>query len=275
MCLYGGDATPMATNDQTGDATNDEVIAAWSAAAAAHADDFDDEGDFTRRHMLNPAIFELLGDVAGRRILDAGCGQGYLCRLLARRGAHVTGAEPAAGWIAQAVAREATAPLGITYIQADLSTFADDSGGFDAVVANMVFMDIPDYVAAMRACIAALRPGGRFVFSLLHPCFEESGSAWASQGYVAVREYLSEYTTPQTSFGVFFHRPLSAYITLLLAEGCALRAMREPQLDPQLAREYGAERYTHVPGYVVIGAERITVDLPGNPLGMGERDDTE
>ncbi len=249
----------MTTNDQAQGMTNDEAVAAWSAAAAAHANDFDDEGDFVRRHLLNPAIFELLGGVAGKRILDAGCGQGYLSRLLAKRGAQVTGVELARGWYDQAVAREASEPLGITYIQADLSTFADDSGGFDAVVANMVLMDIPNYAAAMRACITALRPGGRFIFSLLHPCFEESGSAWAGQGYVATREYFGEFARPQT-FGVFFHRPLSAYITLLLAEGCALRAMREPQLDAQTAREHGAERYAHVPGYIIIGAERPTVD---------------
>src|SRR5579875_512278 len=69
---------------------NHAVIAAW-AAATDHLDDFGEEGDFTRQHLLNPAIFALLGLVDGRTILDAGCGQGYLCRLLAKRGARITG----------------------------------------------------------------------------------------------------------------------------------------------------------------------------------------
>lgn len=77
--------------------TNDDIIAAWSAAANAHADGFGEEGDEPRRLLLNPAIFAMLGKVRGQRILDAGCGQGYLARLLAQRGARVVGVEPAAG----------------------------------------------------------------------------------------------------------------------------------------------------------------------------------
>src|SRR5579871_4564556 len=107
------------------------MIAAWSAAASAHADDFGEEGDEPRRLLLNPAIFEMLGDVRGHRILDAGCGQGYLARMLARRGARVTGVEPAAGWYAIATERERAEPLGITYLQADLSAFSVADAGLD------------------------------------------------------------------------------------------------------------------------------------------------
>ncbi|MEO6888774.1 MAG: methyltransferase domain-containing protein, partial [Ktedonobacteraceae bacterium] len=75
--------------------TNEQAIADWSNAPREVLDNFGDESDFARQHLLNPAIFALLGDVRGKRVLDAGCGQGYLSRLLARKGALVTGIEPA------------------------------------------------------------------------------------------------------------------------------------------------------------------------------------
>ena len=82
--------------------------------------------------------------------------------------------------------RERAEQLGINYLQADLSSLNYLQGNFDYVVANMVFMDIPDYEAAVQNCIAALKRNGGLIFSLLHPCFEESGAEWAKKGYVEV-----------------------------------------------------------------------------------------
>ena len=76
-----------------GKLTNEDVIKAWSKAPRELLENFGD-GDFARIHLLNPSILKLLGDVKGRKILDAGCGQGYLCRILARKGAIMTGIEP-------------------------------------------------------------------------------------------------------------------------------------------------------------------------------------
>jgi 2-polyprenyl-3-methyl-5-hydroxy-6-metoxy-1,4-benzoquinol methylase len=236
--------------------TNEDAINSWSQAPIEAIAQFGDEGDFARQYLLNPAIFACLGDVAGKYILDAGCGQGYLCRLLARKGAIVTGVEPAVPFYQYAVERERQEQLGISYIQHDLSTLPAQKQIFDCVVANMVFMDIPDYQAAMHNCIAALKHGGIFVFSLVHPCFEESGSEWARKGYVEVREYLQEYAAQQ-DYAYLFHRPLSAYINFLIQESCTLRAMIEPRLDAPVAQQDARlERYVHVPGYVVLYATR-------------------
>lgn len=238
-----------------GDVDNRAVIAEW-AAATDHLDDFGEEGDFTRQHLLNPAIFALLGPVDGRTILDAGCGQGYLCRLLARRGAWVTGVEPAAPWYQAAVERERREPLGITYLQADLSTL-EVSGRFNAVIANMVLMDIPAYEAAIQCCAGALAPGGDFIFSLSHPCFEEPSTAWAGKGHVAVSEYLAEYTIQQT-FSPRFHRPLSHYLNCVIDAGCALRRIVEPALDEGWARLGPAyERNVHVPTVILVHATKL------------------
>lgn len=98
--------------------TNEATIKAWGNAPLEKAEQFGDEGDTTRQYMLNPALFALLGDVNGQHILDAGCGQGYLCRLLAKRGATMTGIEPAETWYTYAQKREQDEPLGIQYLQA-------------------------------------------------------------------------------------------------------------------------------------------------------------
>jgi 2-polyprenyl-3-methyl-5-hydroxy-6-metoxy-1,4-benzoquinol methylase len=239
--------------------TNADAIRAW-AEAADRVGDFDDEGDGARRWLLNPTLFALLGEPRGKRVLDAGCGQGYLSRLLAHRGAQITGVEPAAPWYAAALAHEEAAPLGITYLQADLSTLAATHpqlcGAFEIVIANMVLMDIPDYEAAIHSCAAALVPGGAFICTLLHPCFEEPGAAWLRKRSIETREYLHPHIQPQT-FGHFVHRPLSAYINTLLDAGFTLRRMVEPQLGEEGAQALQNDRDCHVPSFVAL---RLTRD---------------
>lgn len=233
--------------------TNETTIKAWGNVPLEQAEQFGDEGDTTRQYLLNPALFALLGDVNGQHILDAGCGQGYLCRLLAKRGATMTGIEPAETWYVYAQKREQAEPLGIQYLQADLSTWSPTPEAFETVVANMVLMNIPDYLPALRNCVTALKQGGRLIFSLLHPCFEESGSAWASKGYVEVREYFQERAVPQ-GYGHFIHRPLSTYFNSVIQAGCTIQQVLEPQLDHDVAHRLRADRYVHVPGYIVIAA---------------------
>lgn len=157
----------------------------------------------------------------------------------------------------EAVLEALAEPLGIDYVQGDLSEpFA---GAFDAVIANMVFQDIPDYREAVRNCVAALRPGGSLIFSLVHPCFEESAAEWAAKGYVAVREYLQEHTRLWRAGGPpHFHRPLSAYLNLVIESGCVIRRVVEPGLatDP---------RNAHVPSFIVVHASRCDGAGPEAP----------
>jgi SAM-dependent methyltransferase len=234
--------------------TNVEAIASWSTMPHEALVAFDPEGDFGRRTMLNPAIFRLLGDVRGARVLDAGCGQGYLSRLLADRGASVVGVEPAQALYDYAVAKQLQCRQGIHDVRADLAQLPDLGDLFDAVVANVVFEAIPQWVPAMRNCIRALRPGGLLVFSLEHPCFEDAAVSWRQTGCVQVREYLREYERPGP-YGVDFHRPLSTYLNTMVGLGCSLTELAEPGLDPQLASA-DTQAAVHVPNFVVIAARK-------------------
>jgi SAM-dependent methyltransferase len=114
--------------------------------------------------MLLP-LLDLLGDIDGSRVLDAGCGEGYLARTLAARGAHVTGIDLSARLIALARARD---PGGrIDYRVADLSQPLPATAGlFDAAASYLVLSDVLDYRGFAATLAASLAPGGRLVLAL-------------------------------------------------------------------------------------------------------------
>jgi 2-polyprenyl-3-methyl-5-hydroxy-6-metoxy-1,4-benzoquinol methylase len=236
--------------------TNKRVIAEWGEVPREVLAAIGPYGDFAREHLLNDAMFGMLGDVSGKRVLDAGCGHGYFSRLLAARGAGVVGVEPATSLFDYAVEAERRESHGIRYVKEDLSTLPD-LGIFDAVVANMVFIGIPQWRDAMRRCVESLSPGGTFVFSLTHPCFENARSSWLQHGAVLVREYLHEYENV-VPYAADFHRPLSQYVNHVISLGCDIVELSEPGLDPAAAvgGPDGVEAYIHVPPFVIVAARR-------------------
>ncbi|WP_240167392.1 class I SAM-dependent methyltransferase [Streptomyces noursei] len=241
--------------------TNDAAIQQWNRIPREAMEAMEPDGDFAKRHLINPVLLRMLGDVRGRRVLDAGCGHGYFSRMLAARGAHVTGVEPTDGMFSYAREREQSLGQGIGYVQAELARLPDLGGPFDAVVCSMVLAAVPDWKPAMRACVQALRPGGLFVFSVNHPAFEQLLTTWRAHGDYRLHRYLEEYTIPQT-YASDFHRPISAYLNELAALGCRLRELAEPGLDPRTAREAqdttpGIESYVHLPNFLIAAAERL------------------
>lgn len=114
-----------------------------------------------------PAMLELAGDVAGRRILDAGCGSGPLFAALRDRGATVTGLDASAVMLAIArrqLGSDAELPV------ADLShrlPLADHT--FDDVVASLVLHYLQDWGPTLTELRRVLKPGGRLLVSIDHP----------------------------------------------------------------------------------------------------------
>lgn len=234
--------------------TNEAAIARWNTIDRELLASLDPDGGFAKRHLVNPVVLRLLGDVDQMRILDTGCGQGYLSRLLAGRGASVVGVEPAAALFGYAVEREEELRLGVRYVQADLVALSN-LGRFDAVVASMVLGSIPDWRAAMRACVDALRPGGLFIVTLNHPCFEQAGPL-LGHARAPDRRPLPQRLRDRRAARADFHRPLSAYLNELVSLGCRLVELVEPALPPDALRDHdagpGAEAYLDLPNFLVI-----------------------
>jgi SAM-dependent methyltransferase len=234
--------------------TNESAIRRWSLASEDSLRATARSGDFAKQNLINPPLFRLLGDLGGRRVLDAGCGNGYLSRMLADRGATVVGTEPGRAAYEFAVAREADEPRGIRYVQADLSFLPDLGEPFDAVVTSMVLQVIPQWQAAMQCCVSNLAPGGLFLFTLNHPSFEQLAPVWRAHGEYRTSRYLSEYTIDGPS-GADFHRPLSSYLNETVRLGCRLVEIVEPGLDPATDDiPDGCQSYVELPNFVIVAA---------------------
>jgi len=125
---------------------------------------------WTREYLNNPAMFDLLGDIEGKMVLDLGCGEGYNARILAKKGADVTDVDISKKLINHAVEEEKKEGISIDYRvtdSSDLSMF--DNGTFDIVASFMTLMDIEDCKGTIDEVSRILKEGeGSFSVSLIH-----------------------------------------------------------------------------------------------------------
>ena len=169
-----------------------------------------------------PRLMDEIGDVTGMSVLDAGCGEGYLARILAARDARVTGADVAGNLLALARARD---PDGaITWRLGDLSQPAPDlAGQFDLAVSHFVLNDVPDHRGFLATVAAALKPGGRYVFSMNSPY------SFIIRGHIT--DYFHEDRALYRGLaerGIkvsFFHRTLEEYVDAFRASGFTIERL--------------------------------------------------
>lgn len=119
-------------------------------------------GALTER-LEQAMLFDLLGDVRGRRVLDLGCGDGTLARALAARGAFVVGVDRDAVMLAAARAADGKVLL----VRADAAMLPFAPAAFDAATALTVLCLVDDPRAALAETARILRPGGRLVIGEL------------------------------------------------------------------------------------------------------------
>lgn len=125
----------------------------------AEAYSAENESNLVNGYYERPAMLALAGDVAYRRILDAGCGSGPLSAALRDRGAVVTGIDASAGMLALA-RRRLGDDLALHVV--DLSDrLPFDDGAFDDVVASLVLHYLEDWGPTLAELRRVLRPGGR------------------------------------------------------------------------------------------------------------------
>ncbi|WP_331742648.1 class I SAM-dependent methyltransferase [Streptomyces sp. NBC_01006] len=200
----------------------------------AEAYSAENENNLVNAYYERPAMLALAGEVAGRRILDAGCGSGALSAALRERGAVVTGIDASAGMLALARRRLGD---GVALHVVDLSDrLPFDDGAFDDVVASLVLHYVEDWGPTLAELRRVLRPGGRLIASVDHP-FVAYTFQDPRPDYFASTSYAFDWTFNGRSVPMrFWRKPLHAMTDAFTAAGFRLTALSEPQPDPA-ARE--------------------------------------
>ena len=212
----------------------------WNRNAADWRVQVGDAGDRNRFLASDPVLWAFAGEVAGRDVLDAGCGTGYLARQLAARGARVVGVDHSEAMLA--IARQAAPDVDFQLDSAsELATLEADA--FDILVSNYVLMDLPDLEGAARAFHRVLRPGGRAALIFSHPCFPNDDRApddgvlryeWRNCYFERARRDVPPWGHFAEDF-IWFHRPLSDYFKAFLGAGFEVTGFEEPRLTPERA----------------------------------------
>lgn len=208
----------------------------WNDASESWVNFVREGKDYFRDELNNPGMFHLIGEVKHQFVLDIACGEGYNTRILARKGAKVTGIDISKKLVNQAKMQEEKDRLSINYHvldSANLSIFLDKS--FDLVTCFMAIMDIKNYEFAIHEIGRVMKDSGRFIFSLTHPCFEyieKSQNIERTDRYFGIRaekirwnmeRLLSPFETTS------FHRTLTDYSNTLYENGLLIRRLLEPK----------------------------------------------
>jgi SAM-dependent methyltransferase len=226
----------------------------WEDSAAAWIADMGDGGDWGRKHVLDPPMLQRVSAAAPRSALDVGCGEGRFCRMLREAGVATVGIDPTLVLIEHARRSD---PAG-DYRVAGAEALPFDDGQFDLVVSYLSLIDIPDIATAIAEMGRVLRPGGRLLIANL-TSFNTAGLelGWTRDAHgrpmFGLDGYLEERAVWCSWRGIKvqnWHRPLSAYMGLLLEQGLTLTHFAEPEPTGDDAADI--ERYRRAPWFMIM-----------------------
>jgi SAM-dependent methyltransferase len=197
-----------------------------------------------------PSTIALLPSVAGKDVLDAGCGSGWYTEWLVRNGAQVVGIDLSGRMLDLARQRLAgRAELSL----ADVSDLhAQRDGSFDLVVSSLVLHYVGDLKKAFSELARVLRPGGLLVFSTHHP-FRESSAAEYLRASLIEEEWRWLGTRVR-----YYQRPLRDLTEPMAEAGFVIERLCEPspsealrQVDPD-----GYQRLCRAPAFLFVRARK-------------------
>jgi len=242
--------------------TDEEIGVSWDTKAEDWDRKYDEYGDRNRKYQSDRVLFKFLGNVEGLTILDAGSGTGYLCRLLAKRGAKMVGVENSLRFYEIALEYERKEPLGVIYHHGTISSMPYlQNESFDAIVSNYVLMDCRDYEGAVQEFSRVIKPSGVAVVVVSHPCFSIPGWWWVStpldtqrreervgrvvDNYFLRGRFEESWGDFKTPF-IGFHHTLTDYYQTFRKNGFSVTNLEEPSVSELGMQELSAYYVKHL-----------------------------
>jgi 2-polyprenyl-3-methyl-5-hydroxy-6-metoxy-1,4-benzoquinol methylase len=223
----------------------------WNANAEFWDERMADGNDFFNI-LIWPAVKSLLQPKNGERLLDVACGNGVTSRRLAKSGAEVVACDFSPSMIELAKRRGGCGRIDYRLVDATRKDelLALGAGAFNGALCNMALMDIAEIEPLMNALMVLLRPGGRFVFSIMHPCFNNPSTLQMGELEDRAGEIVTTYSvkvpryqTPFSQTGsamhgqpephLYFHRPLAKLLAPAFEAGLVLDALEETSFPPE------------------------------------------
>lgn len=214
---------------------------AWEPQAGWYDQRQGERGDDFHSQLVLPAVLRQLQARPGQRVLDVCCGQGVLGRHLAEAGMEVVGIDASPSLIEAARARAGHRER---YVVGDARTLDAVLPGqrFDHAAVVLAIQDLDPIEPVFAGLRALVKPGGRIVMVLTHPCFRiPKRTAWGFDEEVGVQyRRLEGYMTPlslpikthpgqvnDSSSTTSFHRPLHHLLTAMGTAGLAVIGCEE------------------------------------------------
>ncbi len=243
----------------------------WDAAAPAylaeHGTDLGEVDFLWCPEGLRESDARLLGDVAGRRVLEVGCGSAPCARWLTAAGAAVVALDLSAGMLARARDSGAATGLHPGLLQADVGALPLADRSVD--LACSAFGGLP-FVSDARGALAevarVLRPGGRFVASVNHPLRWPFPDSPDPADLTVVGSYFDRtpYVETDGEGGVVYvehHRTVGDWVRDVVGAGFVLTDLIEPEWTPGRTQTWG--QWSPARGALVPGTLIMVCDLPG------------
>ncbi|HEY9677535.1 MAG TPA: class I SAM-dependent methyltransferase [Drouetiella sp.] len=228
--------------------------------------------DVTRDNLNTPAFLAMLPNVQGLCGLDMGCGEANNTRLVAERGANMSGIDVSEVFIKHAIDHEKSQPLGIKFKHGSAAKLPYEDEQFDFVMATMFLMDVPEPNRCIAEAYRVLKHGGFFQFSIVHPCFQTRRWKWVVEegekiGVVCGDYYsgeqgrVEEWTFTQSTDGEknqyekfkvpTFYYTLSEWLNWLIQAGFVIEECREPTVTPEvIEKQPNLAGWNKIAGYL-------------------------
>lgn len=252
----------------------------WEKVAPKYIEFIKERGKHFSHLLYGPLLanlLELTGNIYNKKVLDAGCGEGHLSRLFAKKGANVYGCDASKTMIHEAIQMDDSCQYKPKYFLHDLtmSFGLKYKNLFDIVVCNLVLFDIRDLDKVVKNISTTLKPGGRFIFSILHPCFnltKENRYNLRNIGYnggtvtfkikksykshtVYARDSISDFSIHGTIN--HYHRPIESYVESLARNSFVILNIKEPVLELDQIYENGPYHRHYFPKFLLFNSKKL------------------
>lgn len=236
----------------------------WNATSSEYSAD----RTKSRKYVVDPALFETIGEVSGQKILDVACGAGDISIPLAQHGAICTGIDFADDLIE--VARKKTKQLGlqIKYRTMDARKIQGLPNDYDLAVVALLFPHLPskkDIASTIKGVASILKPNGRLIVAEPHPAFDYYMRTRLGNGDFRYFEsgLLYDFTMDIGSRSLqsqAYHWTLQDYSDILTEGGFVIRRITEPRptAESEKLEPTWYQKKIKYPSYIILDCFRRT-----------------